>query len=55
MQCLYFNPRVSGSKCESGGDVAGTTVLFEVLNHKMKNASILCFSCVICVKSVTNL
>ena len=34
VQCLYFNPRVSGSKRKSGGDVAGTPVLFKVLYYK---------------------
>ena len=38
MQCLYFKPRMSGSKCKSSGDVAGTMVLFKVLNYKVKNA-----------------
>lgn len=56
VQCLYLKARMSGSKRQSRGDVAGTTVLIEVLNHKMKNASIFCvFSCIICVKSITNL
>ena len=28
---------MSGSKCKSSGDVAGTTILFEVLYCKIKN------------------
>ena len=44
VQCLYFNPRVSGSKCESGGDVAGTTVLFKVLYSKTN-----CFLYCVCL------
>lgn len=31
VQCLYFKPRMSGSKRKSNGDVAGTIVLFKVL------------------------
>ena len=43
VQCLYFKPR---SKCESGGDVAGTILLFKVLYYKNKNVffiSCVCF------------
>lgn len=31
VQCLYFKPRMSGSKRKSNGDVAGTIVLFKAL------------------------
>ena len=34
---LYFKPRLSGSKCESSNDVAGTAVLFKVTQYKIKN------------------
>ena len=44
VQYVYLKARMSGSKCQSPGDVAGTTVLIKVLNHKMKNASIFCVS-----------
>ena len=37
VQYLYFKPRMSGSKCKSSNDVAGTTVLFKVLYCKIKN------------------
>ena len=40
IQCPYLKPRMSGSKHQSSGDIAGTTVLFQVLNHKVKNAFI---------------
>ena len=36
MQYLYFKPRMSGSRHKSGGDVAGTTVLYKVLHCKIK-------------------
>ena len=36
VQYLCFKPRMSGSKCESSGDGAGTTVLFKVLYCKIK-------------------
>ena len=43
---------------KSSSDVAGTTVLFKVLNCKIKNVFFIfcvCFLCIICVKSIINL
>ena len=37
MQCLYFKPRISGSKHKSSGHVAVTDVLFKVLYCMVKN------------------
>ena len=65
VQYLYFKPRVSGSRCESSGDVAGTykkhqlyctAVLLKVLTVRLK---VFCFCvyflCVISVKIIVNL
>ena len=38
IECLYFKPRISRSKCKSSGDVACTMILLKVLNYKVKNA-----------------
>ena len=42
LQYLYFKPRMSGRKCKSSGNVAGTTVLFKVLYCTVKNVYFLC-------------
>ena len=55
VQYLYFKPRMSGSKCKSSSDVAGTAkkcqllyctiVLFKVLYCKIKNVSFIFCIC----------
>ena len=54
VQYLYCKPRMSGRKCKSSGEVAGTTVLFKVLYCKIKNVFfIFCvclFMCYLCEK-----
>ena len=37
VQCLYFKPRMSGSKHKSCAGVTSTAVLFKVLYCKIKN------------------
>ena len=44
VQCLYFRPRVSRSKCKTG-DVVGTTALFKVLYYKMKGVFFIFIVC----------
>ena len=36
VQYLYFNPRMSGSKCKSSGDVAGTAKRIQVIMMETK-------------------
>ena len=36
VQYLYFNPRMSGSKCKSSGDVAGTAKRNQVIMMETK-------------------
>ena len=35
VQYLYFKPRMCRNKCKSSGDIAGATVLLEVLYYKI--------------------
>ena len=46
---------MSGSKHQSSGDVAGTTVLFKALCYRTRNVSVFVFLCIICVESIINL
>jgi len=48
-----FQAQMSGSKHQSSGDVAGTTVLFKALCCRIKCLSF-CL-CIICVESIINL
>ena len=56
-QCLYFTPRMSASKRDRSGDVAGPPALSRVLYSKSNDVPFIvsvCL-CVICVKSIVNL
>ena len=55
---LYFKSRMSGSKCKSCGDVAGTVLYisrYHTARLKMFLFFFACFLYIICVKSIINL
>ena len=45
----YLKPRMSRSKHKSSADVAGTTVLFQVLYCKIKSVFFIFCACSVCI------